>query len=101
MPSAPVVIWARRRPLLAAVTPRSRYLKKERRPSTSGAVAGVAYASLPGAWTAAPASVRAVVSFIMGDLLWARLGFGSTSDPSRVSATSAGWVGTPVLFIGG
>src|SRR5438309_1157553 len=31
MPSVPIVTWARILPLLAAVTPRSRYLKKEHR----------------------------------------------------------------------
>src|SRR5215468_6927771 len=35
------------RPLLAAVTPRSWYLRKVRRPSTNGAFAGVACTSLP------------------------------------------------------
>src|SRR5215510_11936001 len=61
MPSAPIVTWARIFPLLAAVTPRSRYLKKERRPATRGAVAGVAWLSFPGGVTAAgcPVCVRA------------------------------------------
>jgi hypothetical protein len=47
------------------VTPRSRYLKKERRPATRGAVVGVAYASLPGGLTAAGCRVGVVASFIM------------------------------------
>src|SRR5687767_5033852 len=65
MPSAPIVTCARIFPLLAAVTPRSRYLKKERRPSTRGAVTGVAYASLPGGLTAAGCPIGVVASFIM------------------------------------
>src|SRR5438034_5995051 len=65
MPSAPIVTCARIFPLLAAVTPRSRYLKKERRPATSGAVVGVAYASLPGALTVPGCPIGVVASFIM------------------------------------
>src|SRR5213595_2131784 len=65
MPSAPIVTWARIFPLLAAVTPRSRYLKKERRPATRGALVGVAYASLPGGFTAASCPIGALASFIM------------------------------------
>src|SRR2546429_6115360 len=65
MPSAPIVTWARIFPLLAAVTPRSRYLKKERRPATRGAVVGVACASLPGGFTAAGCLVGVLASFIM------------------------------------
>src|SRR2546422_761134 len=65
MPSAPIVTWARSFPLLAAVTPRSRYLKKERRPATSGAVVGVACASLPGGFTAAGCLVGVLAWFIM------------------------------------
>src|SRR6185295_9017929 len=64
MPSAPIVTWARIFPLLAAVTPRSRYLKKERRPATSGAVVGVAYASLPGGVTATGCPIGVLASFI-------------------------------------
>src|SRR5215471_10889730 len=66
MPSAPIVTCARIFPLLAAVTPRSRYLKKERRPATRGAVAGVAYASLPGGFTAAGGATGDFASFIIG-----------------------------------
>src|SRR5438477_4091063 len=69
MPSAPIVTWARIFPLLAAVTPRSRYLKKERRPATRGAVVGVAYASLPGGLTAAGCPIGVLASFIMEVLL--------------------------------
>src|SRR6266581_2376463 len=47
MPAVALMTWARMRPLLAAVTPRSWYLRKVRRPSTNGALAGVACASLP------------------------------------------------------
>src|SRR6266436_2486784 len=47
MPSVALITCARMRPLLAAVTPRSWYLRKLRRPSTMGAVSRVAYASLP------------------------------------------------------
>src|ERR1041384_4848800 len=65
MPSAPIVTWARSFPRLAAVTPRSRYLKKERRPATRGAVVGVAYASLPGGLTAGGCPVGVLASFIM------------------------------------
>src|SRR5688572_30303018 len=65
MPSAPIVTWARIFPLLAAVTPRSRYLKKERRPATRGAVVGVACASLPGGFTAAGCPIGMLASFIM------------------------------------
>src|SRR5437899_6271118 len=65
MPSAPIVTWARIFPLLAAVTPRSRYLKKERRPATRGAVVGVAYASLPGGFTAAGSPIGVLASSIM------------------------------------
>src|SRR5439155_18603084 len=65
MPSAPIVTWARIFPLLAAVTPRLRYLKKERRPATRGAVVGVACASLPGGFTAAGCLVGVLESFIM------------------------------------
>src|SRR2546422_4202740 len=65
MPSAPIVTWARIFPLLAAVTPRSRYLKKERRPATRGAVVGVAYASLPGGFTAAGCPLGVLALFIM------------------------------------
>src|SRR5207253_5366287 len=65
MPSAPIVTWARIFPQLAAVTPRSRYLKKERRPATRGAVVGVAYASLPGGFTAAGCPIGVLTSFIM------------------------------------
>src|SRR5215831_2951027 len=64
MPSAPMVTWARILPLLAAVTPRSRYLKNERRPVTRGAVAGVACASLPGGLIVAGGSVCVCASFI-------------------------------------
>ncbi len=42
MPSVALITCARMRPLLAAVTPRSWYLRKLRRPSTMGAVSGVA-----------------------------------------------------------
>src|SRR3989442_8522522 len=65
IPSAPIVTWARIFPLLTAVTPRSRYLKKERRPATRGAVVGVAYASLPGGLTAAGCPIGVLASFIM------------------------------------
>src|SRR5438552_18250003 len=65
MPSAPIVTWARIFPLLAAVTPRSRYLKKERRPATRGAVSGVAWASLPGGVTTLACSTTAFASFII------------------------------------
>src|SRR5438445_166741 len=61
MPSAPIVTWARIFPLLAAVTPRSRYWKKERRPATSGAVVGVACASLPGGLTAVDCSIMEIL----------------------------------------
>src|SRR5256885_11605461 len=60
-----MVPWARIFPLLAAVTPRSRYLKKERRPATRGAVVGVAYASFPGGFTAAGCPIGMLASFIM------------------------------------
>src|SRR5215813_15322562 len=69
MPSAPIVTWARILPLLAAVTPRSRYLKNDRRPATSGAVAGVACASLSGGFTAEGCRIGVVASFIMEILL--------------------------------
>src|SRR5262245_16073697 len=65
MPSAPIVTWARILPLLAAVTPRSRYWKNERRPATSGAVLGVAWASFPGGVTSAGRGDFVVDSFIM------------------------------------
>src|SRR2546429_6966300 len=65
MPRAPIVPGAGIFPLLAAVTPRSRYLKKERRPATRGAVVGVAYASLPGGFTAAGRPIGVLASFIM------------------------------------
>jgi hypothetical protein len=65
MPSAPMVTWARIRPLLAAVTPRSRYLKKDRRPATSGAVSGVAWASLPGGGEVMALSRSVVLSFMI------------------------------------
>src|SRR5256714_15049842 len=65
MPSAPIVTWARIFPLLAAVTPRSRYLKKERRPATRGAVVGVAYASFPGGFTAGGGPLRAPAAVLM------------------------------------
>src|SRR5256885_3112152 len=65
MPSAPIVTWARIFQLLAAVTPRSRYLKKERRPAARGAVVGVAYASLPGGFTAAGCPIGVLTSSIM------------------------------------
>src|SRR4030095_2964734 len=47
MPSVALITCARMRPLLAAVTPRSWYLRKVRRAATKGAVAGVACATLP------------------------------------------------------
>src|SRR5882724_11335773 len=47
MPAVALITWARMRPLLAAVTPRSWYLRKVRRPSTKGALAEVACTSLP------------------------------------------------------
>ena len=47
MPAVADITCARMRPLLAAVTPRSWYLRKLRRPSTLGAVSGVAWTSLP------------------------------------------------------
>src|SRR4030095_6977732 len=63
MPSAPIVTWARIFPLLAAVTPRSRYLKKERRAGTRGAGGGGAAARLPRGGAAggrAPAAVAGI-----------------------------------------
>jgi hypothetical protein len=39
-------------------------LKKERRPTTRGAVVGVAYASLPGGVTAAGGPIGVLASFI-------------------------------------
>src|SRR5215813_4554820 len=81
IPSAPIVTCARILPLLAAVTPRSRYLKKERRPATRGAVVGVAYASLPGGLTAAACPVDLLASFIMGILL--RVGMADTTSFTR------------------
>jgi hypothetical protein len=40
-------------------------LKKERRPATRGAVVGVAYASLPGGFTAVGCPIGPLASFIM------------------------------------
>src|SRR5262245_51958800 len=60
-----MVTCARIFPLLAAVTPRSRYLKKDRRPATRGAVTGVACASLSGGTTAFASRVGAFASFMI------------------------------------
>jgi hypothetical protein len=46
------------------MTPRSRYLKTERRPATRGAVVGVACASLPGGLAAVGDPVGVLASFI-------------------------------------
>jgi hypothetical protein len=51
------ITWARISPLLASVTPRSRYVKNSRRPGTNGAVSFVAWRSFMAgfsvAWTVA------------------------------------------------
>src|SRR6266851_1037247 len=96
MPSAPIVTWARIFPLLAAVTPRSRYWKKERRPATRGAVVGVACASLPGGFTAVDCPIGVLASFIMEILLrnWYRRYY-------LIQAQTAGLLVAPGHRVGG